>query len=243
MTANDGLRMPSRPAFVVITSITRDVSTLGVDMPNATVHDRFGDLVERAGAVPIYADHHASPSALAGHVDAVVVNGGGDVAPDRYGADRHPRTYGVEERRDAFEVDLVRAAVDRGLPVLGICRGIQLVNVALGGTLVQHVPDETGHDHMRVDAMDRPVHDVVLAPGSRLRTLYGRERLAVNSVHHQAVAAPAPGLRATAIAQDGTVEGIESSDGRILGVQWHPELLADSAATEHLPLFRWLVAA
>jgi putative glutamine amidotransferase len=234
--------MPTRPRFVVITSIARKVSTLGVEMPNATVHDGFGELVERAGGVPIFADHHAAPRALAGHVDAVVVNGGGDVSPSLYGATRHPRTYGVEEWRDAFEVDLVRAAIARGVPVLGICRGIQLVNVALGGTLVQHVPDAVGRDHMCGDALDRPVHEVTLARDSRLAALYGRDRLSVNSIHHQAVDRPGSGLRVTATAPDGTVEGIESADGRVLGIQWHPELLAEPTALEHLPLFRWLVA-
>lgn len=235
--------MATRSGLVVITSITRQVSTLGVDMPNATIHARFGEFVERAGGVPIYADHHAAPGALADHVDAVVINGGGDVAPERYGATRHRRTHDVEERRDEFEIELVRAAADRGVPVLGVCRGIQLVNVALGGTLVQHVPDAVGRDHMRDDALDQRVHEVALAPGSRLAALYGRDRLRVNSLHHQAVDRPGPGLRVTATAVDGTVEGLESRDGRILGVQWHPELLAEAAAWDHLVLFRWLLAA
>jgi putative glutamine amidotransferase len=235
--------MPGRSGFVVITSITRDVTTLGVDMPNATVHRRFGELVQRAGGVPIYADHHAAPDALADHVHAVVINGGGDVAPAHYGATPHPRTYGVEERRDAFEIDLVRAATARGVPVLGICRGIQLVNVALGGTLVQHVPDAVGRDHMCADALDQLVHEVVLAPESQLAALYGRDRMRVNSIHHQAVDRPGRGMRVTATAPDGTIEGIESEDGRVLGVQWHPELLAEPAVREHLPLFQWLLAA
>jgi gamma-glutamyl-gamma-aminobutyrate hydrolase PuuD len=235
--------MATRSGFVVITSITRKVTTLGVDMPNATIHDRFGELVEHAGGVPIYADHHAAPAALADRVDAVVINGGGDVAPERYGAPRHGRTNGVQERRDEFEIELVRAAADRGVPVLGVCRGIQLVNVALGGTLVQHVPEAVGREHMCDDALDQRVHEVVLAPGSRLAALYGRDRLSVNSLHHQAVDRPGRGLRVTASAPDGTVEGIESEDGRILGVQWHPELLAEPAAWEHVPLFRWLLAA
>jgi putative glutamine amidotransferase len=129
------------------------------------------------------------------------------------------------------------------VPVLGICRGIQLVNVALGGTLLQHVPDAVGQDHMCADALDQPVHEVALAPGSRLAALYGRDRMRVNSIHHQAVDRPGRGVRVTATAPDGTVEGIESRDGRVLGVQWHPELLAEPAVREHLPLFRWLLAS
>jgi putative glutamine amidotransferase len=48
------------------------------------------------------------------------------------------------------------------------------------------------------------------------------------------------GLRAVAWAEDGVVAGGESDGpGRLLGVQWHPELLAGRA--EHERLFSWLV--
>jgi gamma-glutamyl-gamma-aminobutyrate hydrolase PuuD len=44
-----------------------------------------------------------------------------------------------------------------------------------------------------------------------------------------------------ATAADGTIEAVEGDHGhRVLGVQWHPELLA--ATAEHAALFRWLVA-
>ena len=61
----------------------------------------------------------------------------------------------------------------------------------------------------------------------------------VNSFHHQAVQRLGKGLRATAWAQDGTIEAIENpSDRLVLGVQWHAEGLRD-----HGPLFELLVAA
>ncbi len=44
--------------------------------------------------------------------------------------------------RDAFEIALARAAIERDMPLLGICRGMQLINVALGGTLMQHLPEQ-----------------------------------------------------------------------------------------------------
>ena len=224
-----------------MTSLDRDVpSGLGV-MRSATVHHRFGEFIADAGGVPVFADHHADPIALAERVDAVVINGGGDVAPERYGAAAHARTCDVEEQRDEFEIELVRAAARYGMPVLGICRGIQLVNVALGGTLVQHVPDAVGEEHMRRDVWDRRVHDVDLHAGSLLAELYGRDRLGVNTLHHQAVDRPAPGLRIAAWAPDGTIEGVEAPEGAIIGIQWHPELMARPAADEHAVLFRWLL--
>jgi putative glutamine amidotransferase len=64
----------------------------------------------------------------------------------------------------------------------------------------------------------------------------------VNSLHHQAVDRPGPGLRVSARAPDGTIEGIEHIDAPVLGVQWHPELLARPAGDAHAVLFQWLLA-
>jgi putative glutamine amidotransferase len=48
--------------------------------------------------------------------------------------------------------------------------------------------------------------------------------LPVNSAHHQAVKAVAPGMIIDATASDGVIEGIEDPGRRFcLGVQWHPE--------------------
>ena len=49
--------------------------------------------------------------------------------------------------------------------------------------------------------------------------------LRVNSLHHQAVRELAPGLVESARGDDGTVEGVETSDGLVVAVQCHPEEL------------------
>ena len=54
------------------------------------------------------------------------------------------------------------------MPVLGICRGMQVLNVAFGGTLLQHLPDELGHEeHRRVPgSFVGSDHEVRLEPES-----------------------------------------------------------------------------
>jgi putative glutamine amidotransferase len=48
-------------------------------------------------------------------------------------------------------------------------------------------------------------------------------------MHHQGIKRLAPTLVANAFAPDGLIEGVESmEDDFVLGVQWHPEDLADS---------------
>ena len=173
-------------------------------------------------------------------LDGLLLTGGGDVEPGCYGAAPAAEVYGVEPERDAYEIALVKAAARAGVPLLGICRGVQLLNVALGGTLIQHLPEITGAPHYVRDRWGEAVHSVEIAPDSLLAAVTGLEVLGVNSLHHQAVDGLGAGLRMVAYAPDGVGEAIEGTDGaRLLGVQWHPELLPGSAA--HEALFGWLV--
>jgi putative glutamine amidotransferase len=200
------------------------------------------DAVVRAGAIPFglpVLDLADVEAALLG-LDGLLLTGGGDVDPTRYGELPVPEVFGIDPGRDAFEAALVLAAVRADLPVLGICRGCQVMNVALGGSLVQHVPAVTGRDHYRKDLSLVTVHGVRVTPGSVLAGVVGATNVEVNSLHHQAVDRLGDGLRAVAWSDDGVVEGVESAlPARLLGVQWHPELLPGLPA--HDRLLDWLV--
>ncbi len=192
----------------------------------------YGRGVIEAGGLPVNLPIDVDVEAVAHHLDGVLLTGGTDIDPGRYGADPHPELLDIEPERDELELRLLGIALDREIPVLGICRGMQLVNVHLGGTLHQHVPE-----HARVDLpTETVVHQVTLAPESVLRELYGEHR-DVNSLHHQTVDDVGDGLRVTATAADGTVEGVELGD-TLVAVQWHPEMMR-SRATD--PIFGWLV--
>jgi putative glutamine amidotransferase len=69
-------------------------------------------------------------------------------------------------------------------------------------------------------------HYVDLVSGTRLAGILGAERLIVNSRHHQGVCKPekAAGLVASAFAEDGMIEALESPEHHwVVAVQWHPE--------------------
>jgi putative glutamine amidotransferase len=146
-----------------------------------------------------------------------------------YGEAAHPKADEPLDERDELELGLLREALKRDLPVLAICRGMQLFNVAMGGSLEQHIG--ACDVHQRYDLEKRlPVHAVTVEPGTRLAEIVGEGKVAVNSRHHQAVARVGEGLRVSARAEDGLVEGIELPGKRFaVGVQWHPE---DQAATD-----------
>ena len=168
-------------------------------------------------------------------LDAVVFAGGADLDPTLYGEEPHPETAGLRPERDAAELPLMRAALDRDVPLLAICRGMQVLSVVRGGSLVQHLPDVVGHDGHRPGRGVYGLHDVRLAPGSRVHQVLG-EHASVPSYHHQGLAS-AGSLAVTGWADDGTVEAVEEPSRRFaVGVLWHPEV------SEDLRLFEALVA-
>jgi len=198
--------------------------------PWYALRENYCDAIVAAGGVPVLLPHEdAAIGSYLALIGGLVVTGGAfDVDPSLFGAASRHESVTLKERRTDFELAITRAAIARDLPVLGICGGQQLLNVALGGTLVQHIPDEIPNAlaHEQPNPRTEPGHVVRLLPGTKLQAIAGADELAVNSAHHQAVKAPAPGLVIDAVAADGVIEGIEHPARRFcLGVQWHPEYL------------------
>ncbi|MFB0546507.1 MAG: gamma-glutamyl-gamma-aminobutyrate hydrolase family protein [Anaerolineae bacterium] len=166
-------------------------------------------------------------------VDGLLLSGGDDVDPAYYGEPLHEKCGPVSRERDEFEFTLIRWAMDEGKPLLAICRGIQVLNVALGGSLYQDIQAQAQwadkHDRHPDYPRDRLFHTVIVAPQTRLAHILGTAPLTVSSSHHQAVKDVAPGLAVAARASDNMVEAVEAeSHPFAIGVQWHPEALAES---------------
>lgn len=206
--------------------------------------------VAAAGGAPVLIPLLDDPEALRAiyaRLDGVLLPGGGDVDPARYGEAARPeyKVEGVDALLDAVELQLARWALDGGRPLLGICRGQQTLNVAAGGTLYQDIAAQVPGSlpHQQPEARTALVHPIAVEPASRLASVLGETALAVNSIHHQAIARLAPGLRAVAQAPDGVLEGVElPTHPFALAVQFHPEeLVPDHAPSARL--FAAFVAA
>jgi putative glutamine amidotransferase len=168
-------------------------------------------------------------------LDGIVFSGGSDLDPAHYGEEAHPETFGIHEERDRAELELMKAALDRDMPVLGICRGIQVLNVARGGNLIQHLPEIVGHEGHKHDPPGAFIdHDVKIDPETTLAKILG-DRHPVKSHHHQGLDAVGEGLRVSAHAEDGSIEGVEDPEHRFaVGVLWHPEAGEDRKLFEAL---------
>ena len=168
-------------------------------------------------------------------LDGLFLMGGVDMDPVQYGEERLPVCGQTDPARDWTELTLTRWAMADHKPVLGACRGVQVINVAAGGTLYQDIatqcPQALKHDYFPTAngyTRDLLVHDVRTRPDSRLARILGGEPVLVNSMHHQGIKELAPGLVPSAFAPDGLIEAVEGTNGHFLvGVQWHPEELAE----------------
>ncbi|HEU4481042.1 MAG TPA: gamma-glutamyl-gamma-aminobutyrate hydrolase family protein [Actinomycetota bacterium] len=158
----------------------------------------------------------------------LLLPGGGDIDPAVYGEPRHPRTKNVSKLRDRIELTLLREALRRDMPVLCICRGFQLLNVHLGGTLDQHLADHPERlEHDRDMPRAEPAHSIRIKEGSPLVELLDGSEIPVNSHHHQGLGRIADGLEEVAWSGDGVLEAVIATDfSWVLGVQWHPEVMA-----------------
>ncbi|MDI9349197.1 MAG: gamma-glutamyl-gamma-aminobutyrate hydrolase family protein [Candidatus Symbiobacter sp.] len=198
------------------------------------LRENYSGAVAAQGGIPLPLPHE--PKLVADYlalIDGLVITGGAfDVDPTWFGATSRHATVVTKDRRSQFELAMLQGALAADLPILGICGGEQLLTVALGGTLIQHIPDEVPQAlaHEQPNPRDQPGHVVALTPGTRLYEwaaavgIVDKHAVAVNSAHHQAVKTLPPGVIVNAVAPDGVIEGFEVP-GRLycFGIEWHPE--------------------
>ena len=223
----------------------RDIPVIGITLdseepggyskfPWYALRQNYCQAVVSAGGLPLPLPHQPDLAAdYLDRIDGLVVTGGAfDVDPALFGAATRHDTVVLKQNRTAFELAMIQGALARQMPILGICGGQQLLNVALGGSLIQHIPDEVSDclAHEQPNPRDQAGHEVTLVAGTKLAAIAQTLRIAVNSAHHQAVKDVAPGCIVNARAEDGVIEGIEDPNRTFcIGVQWHPEFTISPA--------------
>ena len=214
--------------------ITLDWESAGgySNFPWYALRENYCDAIADAGGVPITLPVlKKNTVSYLEVVDGLVITGGNfDVDPILFGENNRHKKVSIKQRRTNFEFAITQGAIHKNLPILGICGGQQLLNVVLGGTLIQHIPDEIKDavPHEQPNPRDQAGHIIKVKPNTKLYEIVQSDTMSVNSAHHQAVKEIAKDVIVNAIALDGVIEGIEVPSKRFcLGVQWHPEFTID----------------
>lgn len=210
--------------------------------------DNYINSVERAGGIPVMipvCGDMETVKDMVSRMDGILISGGHDVDPQEYGERVKGYCGTIIPARDSQDIALARYVLEEtDKPLLGICRGIQVLNVAAGGTIWQDLEIEGKFEHHFTDMypMNAVSHKVHLQEESRLRDIFQREYLGVNSFHHQAIKTVGAGFWVTAVSEDGVTEAVERPDKPfVMGVQWHPEMMGD--VEEQARIFEALVQA
>ncbi len=217
--------------------------TIGYQEANYDIlalRDGYGKGVAAAGGNPIFLPPQGDPQETATVIDGLILAGGPDPDPQLFNEDPFPGMGRVDWKRDRFELALTRAMQKGKKPVFGICRGLQMINIAYGGSLYQDIEKERSAAiaHFQKGDFCHLSHCLRITPNSRLFHLVKKEKMQVNSFHHQAVKMLGGDLLVAAIAPDGIIEAVEGENG-VFAVQWHPELLLH--IPENYLLFKELI--
>ncbi len=207
----------------------------------------YYDSIVAAGGIPVIlppVEDEEDLEQILDSLDAVVMVGGADLDPRRDGFMLHPAVRTMDGRREDFDRMLIRLVADRRMPLFAIGVGMQLLNVSQGGNLFLHVPEDLPKSLPHKDPMDAAHrHGLEVTPGTLMERVFGEGEIRVNSMHHMACDAIAPGFIVSARCPDGVVEAIETvrDDWFALGTQFHPE--ASTASALDLRIFEEFVDA
>ncbi len=236
--------MKKRPVIGITSSLVREVELRNYYKTSICI-DYSKSIVE-AGGIPVVLPTLTSREDIKAQLDildGIILAGGGDLSPRYYGEDYFKGIGETSVERDENEWIIMEEFIKTNKPILGICRGMQLINIFLGGDLYQDDRYIEGNllSHKQETLPDLGTHRVRFEKECILSEVLGKETY-TNSFHHQFVRSVGKGLKVTGRAIDGIVESIEGENHKFLvGVQWHPEMMAARGNEDMQKIFNLLV--
>ena len=196
------------------------------------VNEAYMELLDKYDMVPIVlSSTTTSLEKLLEMCDGVLLPGGDDIDAKYYYQDNHPTNVLVDPKIDVLDYKVIDYCLKHNIPILGICRGFQILNVYFGGTLVQHIEDNS-HKKNYDDLL-------VLEESSSLKGILD-DKFTINSFHHQCIDKLGKGLKVEGKSK-GVVELITHKDYPIIATQYHIEQLNDINSERTMKYFISLI--
>ena len=194
--------------------------------PWYALRENYLSSISRFSAIPIPLLHDRRLiNSFSKLLDGLVITGGDfDINPKIYNQSKKG-SKNIKNKRTNFEIQIYNKFIELNKPILGICGGAQLINVATGGTLIQDLKKKP-INHEQINPRNQTSHIININKKSKLYKICKKDKIKVNSAHHQSIKKLGKNLLVSAIADDGVIEGIEHNKHKwCVGLQWHPEFL------------------
>ena len=241
--------MSSKKAIVGVSgSLMIDPTIRFKNYWKACVTEDYITSVVKAGGVPLIlpvVDDEQIIEEQVKNLDAIIFTGGSDINPEKYNEASLEKLDEVNDRRDWYDLTLAKIVKKHKIPTLCICRGHQVATVSEGGTLYQDL-SYAKCVTVEHDQYTTPIflaHEVTINKNSLLYDILQKEKIKVNSFHHQIVKDVPDTFKVTGVSEDGVVEALEyqEADYFFLSIQWHPEMMAARDNKEMLKIFQGLI--
>ena len=190
------------------------------------IPENYVNAIVEAGGIPslfpIFRDKKLITEQIK-QCDGFLFMGGDDYPAKYFGMKSDSNEDPMLEQRADYDIKIAKMILNTKIPILGICGGCQLINIVKGGKMILNIE---GHGKGK-----DVYHSVNIVKDGILKNLFKKDKLRINSGHHQAIDPNfiSDELKITAMTDDGVVEAIEGIEERfILGLQWHPERSDDS---------------
>tara|TARA_B100000029_G_C17526880_1_gene941967 strand:- start:276 stop:986 length:711 start_codon:yes stop_codon:yes gene_type:complete len=197
--------------------------------PWYAIRKNYLDSIFKYGGIPFPLFHKCqSINDLVQNIDSLIITGGNfDIHPNFYNQTlRGSRS--IKNDRTKFEIKIFNYFLKQKKPILGICGGEQLINIACGGDLIQDIKINKKFkiNHEQISPRNETSHSVFINKNTKLYEIINKNKIYVNSAHHQSVNKLGKNLITAAEADDEIIEAIEHTKHPwCIGVQWHPEFL------------------
>ena len=187
--------------------------------------------VERAGGCPLILPMTGERETLVplfALLNGLIITGGPGITEGLIG--KLPKDLPpVDFTRYENDIRAFDYAQKKQMPVLGICYGMQFINAQFGGTIYADIQIQCDVDPHSPGRAEQPIsHTVSLDPNSHLASILGKTECTTNSFHLQGLETVGGALNISARSEDRVIEGIETPDGRIIGLQFHPEKMPNT---------------
>lgn len=208
--------MNNKPLIGITTDLKED---------HNSIEESYSKAVAKYGGLPILipttSENKSYLEGIIERLDGLLIPGSRDMDPKFYNENPHPKIREMSLERTEAEFYVLKEALENKLSVLGICGGMQFINVFFGGSLYQDIESLVDK---ALDHEEGAVHGIEVYTDTKLHNILSNKKFDVKSYHHQAINKVGSDLNINAESPDGIIEGIESKNGFVLGIQWHPEL-------------------